>query len=73
MSTGKVVSGILVGIAAGAVLGILFAPDKGYETRKKLRQTTDDLVNNLKSKLNIMADEMAEKYEDVNERSQNLT
>lgn len=72
MSTGKVVSGILVGVAAGAVLGILFAPDKGCETRKKLRQTTDDLVDSLKSKLNIMADEMAEKYEDVSEKSQNL-
>lgn len=73
MSTGKVVSGILVGVAAGAVLGILFAPDKGCETRKKLRQTTDDLVNNLKSKLNIMADEMAEKYEDVSEKSPNVS
>lgn len=72
MSTGKVVSGILVGIAAGAILGILFAPDKGQETRKKIRQTTDDLVNNLKSKLNMMADEMAENYEDVSEKSQNL-
>ena len=73
MSTGKVVSGILVGVAAGAVLGLLFAPDKGSETRKKLRQTTDDLVNNLKSKLNTMADEMAEKYEDVSENSTNMS
>ena len=73
MSTGKVISGILVGVAAGAVLGILFAPDKGQETRRKLRQTTDDLVNNLKSKLNMMADEMAEKYEDVSERSPDIS
>lgn len=72
MSSGKLLSGILVGVAAGAVLGMLFAPDKGCETRKKLRQTTDDLVNNLKSKLNTMADEMAEKYEDVSERSESL-
>ena len=36
MSTGKVMLGILAGLAAGEALGILFAPDKGSETRKKI-------------------------------------
>ena len=36
MSTGKVITGIVAGMAAGAVLGILLAPDKGSETRKKI-------------------------------------
>lgn len=35
MDTGKVLLGILAGLATGAVLGILFAPDKGSDTRKK--------------------------------------
>lgn len=38
MNSGKVVLGALAGLAAGALLGILFAPDKGSETRKKSRK-----------------------------------
>ena len=29
MSKGKLITGVIVGAAAGAVLGILMAPDKG--------------------------------------------
>ena len=36
MNSGKVVLGVLAGLAAGAALGILFAPDKGTATRKKI-------------------------------------
>ena len=39
-TTAKIVAGVLVGAAVGAVLGLLFAPDKGSATRQKL---TDSL------------------------------
>lgn len=37
-NNGNTVLGILAGTAVGAVLGILFAPDKGSETRRKIAE-----------------------------------
>ena len=50
MNTGKVLLGILAGAATGATLGILFAPDKGTNTRKKISKTGEDYLNNLRNK-----------------------
>ena len=36
MKTGKVLLGLLAGIATGALMGILFAPEKGEVTRKRI-------------------------------------
>jgi gas vesicle protein len=44
----KVVVALLVGIAAGAALGILFAPDKGAETRDKLTDSLKKLGDSIK-------------------------
>jgi len=67
MSSGKVVLALLAGVAAGAVLGILFAPDKGSETRKKLSGEGDDLKESMKEKFNQFLDDISEKYEHAKE------
>lgn len=65
MSSGKVILGVMVGMAAGAVLGILFAPDKGTETRKKIVEAGEDYVDAVKEKFNQVVDSMNEKFEKV--------
>jgi gas vesicle protein len=73
MSSGKVVLALLAGVAAGAVLGLLFAPEKGSETRKKLSGEGNDLKESMKEKFNEFLDDISEKYENVNEEDADLT
>ncbi len=42
MINNKVFWGIVTAAAAGAVIGLLFAPDEGARTRKKIRKSADD-------------------------------
>ncbi len=65
MSSKKLLTGILLGAAAGAVLGVLFAPDKGSETRKKIAKKTGDLGDTVRSKFNDLGEAIAEKYDSI--------
>lgn len=39
---------LLAGVAIGTGLGVLFAPKKGEETRKELKEKMDELLNRVK-------------------------
>ena len=57
MKASNIVLGILAGAAVGAVLGVLFAPDKGSNTRRKITRKGEDMVEDLKDKANLLAEE----------------
>ena len=46
-STGKVVLAIIGAAAAGAIIGMLVAPEKGSELRKKISDSAGDWTNQL--------------------------
>jgi gas vesicle protein len=65
MSQGKTILGFLAGVAAGALIGILFAPDKGVETRKKIIHKGEEYTDNLKQKVNDLLRNGSKKHETV--------
>jgi gas vesicle protein len=76
MNTGKVILSVIAGAAAGAALGLLYAPDKGENTRRMISQKGKDLSGNLKEKLdktvertksraNEFIEKGSQKYHDV--------
>ena len=71
MSSGKVILGILAGAAAGAMLGILFAPEKGSTTRKKILSKGEEYADELKEKFNEFVDKVSEKFESTKEELKN--
>ncbi len=54
----KVLLGILGGLAAGTVIGMLFAPDHGENTRKKVSDQSGKIKEDLSSRLQQSVDRM---------------
>jgi gas vesicle protein len=73
MSSGKVFLALLAGVAAGALLGVLFAPDKGSETRKIISRKGEDYADGLTEKFNEFISDITEKMDEVKEEVSDLT
>lgn len=72
MSSGKVLLGVLAGVAAGATLGILFAPDKGTHTRKRIVDKGNEYADDLGDRFNDFMEDMNTKMESLGKDAKHL-
>jgi gas vesicle protein len=68
MNSSKILTAFVVGAAVGAVLGILYAPDKGTETRKKVNEEGKKMSDAIKNKFNEMKGKMNAMKDDMEQR-----
>jgi gas vesicle protein len=68
---GKYLTAFIGGAAVGAALGILFAPDKGEKTRKKIVKKTKDLKDAACEKLENLIESAEEIVDELKENASN--
>lgn len=67
-NTGKIVVAAAAGIVAGAILGILFAPEKGSETRKKMTDEGKKFYDDAKDKFRKGKEKFSDLKEDIEQK-----
>lgn len=59
----KILGGLIIGTAVGAIVGLLTAPDSGTKTRKKLDKKGKEISNDLSQTVNGVADQIKKLYQ----------
>jgi gas vesicle protein len=72
MKSLKVLLGLFTGIAAGALIGILFAPEKGSKTRKQFLSKSEDYADVIKDKFDTLMDGIEDKYDKTKKRAEDF-
>jgi len=72
MSTKNVLLGVVAGAAVGAILGVLFAPDKGTETRRKIAVKGQAYKDAVAEKINDLVDIVSGTVTEVKDGARHL-
>lgn len=67
----KILAAAAIGVVAGGVLGLLLAPDKGNETRKKIAKQSEKMMKTIKG--GFGREKMARMKEKLENKLQKIT
>ena len=72
MNNGKVLLGVLAGFAAGALVGILLAPEKGSDLREKLSKKGEGCIGDLKERVNEFVESVTDKFTAAKDKANDI-
>ena len=64
----KILTALAAGVAIGGLLGVLFAPDKGENTRQKIADNGRKLSDSVKDKMNEGRNKLAGLRNNIRDR-----
>ena len=64
-NSGAVLAALLAGAATGVILGLLYAPEEGAETRKKIKDKANDLKDKAVDEYGKTSEVVKDKYSEV--------
>lgn len=65
-NTSKILIALGTGLAIGGILGVLFAPDKGENTRHKIAEKSKELTDKFNKKVKLGKEKLQEQFSRVN-------
>lgn len=72
----NLIAATIAGALGGAVIGMLFAPDKGEATREKIRKGGDEylkkLMDDIETKREVLRDQAEKTRDDAKRKSEDL-
>ncbi|WP_333809250.1 YtxH domain-containing protein [Flavobacterium sp.] len=71
MESTRTALSVLLGMGIGVAIGVLFAPDKGSNTRKKIMDKGKDYIDDLKNQLSELKNQATESYDNSEENVMN--
>jgi gas vesicle protein len=66
-NTAKLLIALGAGVAIGGLLGVLFAPDKGSVTRRKIAEGGKKFADNFNRKIKLGKEKLQEEFSKMND------